>query len=94
MITPQRMKGLRITGKVDTMRCVLVTLSKMAAMWCRASSVGAISLPFGSLGIPRNRYKLFFIVVVNVVATYGVLVLIEKGNIFLETFSLTKNYGF
>lgn len=54
-ITVRRTKALRITGAEGTMRFGLVTLSKMGATWCRASSVGVIFPLFGSLGILRNR---------------------------------------
>ena len=56
VITLQRTKGLRIIGEGDIMRFELETLSKIVAMWCRASLAGVIFRPSGSLGTLRDRY--------------------------------------
>lgn len=55
VITVRRTKEPKITGAEGTTRFGLVTLSRMGAMWCRASLVGVIFPLFGSLGTLTNR---------------------------------------
>lgn len=50
----RRMKELRITGEVVTMRFESVIPLSMDVMLCRASSVGVIFPLFGSLGTLTN----------------------------------------
>lgn len=59
VITVRRMKELKITDAVDITRFRLAILSKMGAMWFRASLVGGIFPLFGSLGILTNWFVPF-----------------------------------